>query len=81
MNKWDIRYSTGSKLDTYSALIQNFYSLETSPLPAVHITLNTGAVQGEEASVRAYVRYIGILIFCLDLIYFFSMQFTRWYYA
>lgn len=48
-------YSTGSNLNTYSALIQNFYSLETAPLPAVHVTLNTGIVEGEEAGVRAYV--------------------------
>lgn len=61
MNKWS-RYSTGSNLNTYSALIQNFYSLETAPLPAVHVTLNTGIVEGEEAGVRAYVRYAGVLI-------------------
>ncbi|KAF5363306.1 hypothetical protein D9756_000203 [Leucocoprinus leucothites] len=48
-------YSTGSNLNTYSALIQNFYSLETAPHPAVHITLNTGLVEGEEAGVKAYV--------------------------
>ncbi|KAF9448225.1 Mov34-domain-containing protein [Macrolepiota fuliginosa MF-IS2] len=48
-------YSTGSNLNTYSALIQNFYSLETAPHPAVHITLNTGIVEGEEAGVKAYI--------------------------
>lgn len=53
----DFRYSTGSNLNTYSALIQNFYSLETAPHPAVHITLNTGIVEGEEAGVKAYVRF------------------------
>lgn len=48
-------YSTGSSLNTYSALIQNFYSQETAPYPAVHLALNTGTEQGEEPSVKAYV--------------------------
>lgn len=50
------RYSTGSNLNTYSALIQNFYSHETAPYPAIHIALNTGTVEGEEAGVKAYIR-------------------------
>ncbi len=50
------RYSTGSNLNTYSALIQNFYSQETGPYPAIHIILNTGTDLGEEAGVKAYVR-------------------------
>ena len=53
---WGLRYSTGSNLNTYSALIQNFYSQETAPFPAIHIALNTGAELGEEAGVKAYVR-------------------------
>jgi len=48
-------YSTGSNLNTYSALIHNFYSLETTPHHAVHLTLNTGIVEGEEAGVKAYI--------------------------
>ncbi|EIM87911.1 Mov34-domain-containing protein [Stereum hirsutum FP-91666 SS1] len=48
-------YSTGSNLNTYSALIQNFYSHETAPYPAIHIALNTGTVEGEEAGVKAYI--------------------------
>ena len=52
------RYSTGSNLNTYSALIQNFYSQETAPYPAIHIALNTGTQVGEEAGVKAYVRLI-----------------------
>lgn len=58
---WNInisRYSTGSNLNTYSALIQNFYSHETAPYPAIHIALNTGTVEGEEAGVKAYIRYL-----------------------
>jgi len=48
-------YSTGSTLNTFSALIQNFYSQETAPYPAVHLALNTGTEQGEEPSVKAYI--------------------------
>ncbi|KAJ7791674.1 JAB1/Mov34/MPN/PAD-1 ubiquitin protease-domain-containing protein [Mycena olivaceomarginata] len=48
-------YSTGSNLNTYSALIQNFYSQETAPHHAIHVALNTGAEEGEEAGVQAYV--------------------------
>lgn len=52
------RYSTGSNLNTYSALIQNFYSHETAPYPAIHIALNTGTVEGEQAGVKAYIRCV-----------------------
>ncbi|KAJ3532138.1 hypothetical protein NMY22_g7863 [Coprinellus aureogranulatus] len=48
-------YSTGSNLNTYSALIQNFYSQETAPHPAILVSLNTGVEEGKEASVTAYV--------------------------
>lgn len=48
-------YSTGSNLNTYSALIQNFYSQETTPHQAVHITMNTGTQEGEEPGVKAYI--------------------------
>jgi hypothetical protein len=51
-----IRYSTGSNLNTYSALIQNFYSQETAPHQAIHVALNTGIEEGEQAGVKAYVR-------------------------
>jgi translation initiation factor 3 subunit F len=52
------RYSTGSNLNTYSALIQNFYSQETAPHQAVHVAVNTGVEEGEQAGVKAYVRYL-----------------------
>lgn len=55
-NFYPIRYSTGSNLNTYSALIQNFYSQETAPHQAVHVALNTGIEAGEQAGVKAYVR-------------------------
>ncbi|GBE79890.1 Mov34-domain-containing protein [Sparassis latifolia] len=48
-------YSTGSNLNTYSALIQNFYSQETAPHQAVHLALNTGIKEGEKAGVQAFV--------------------------
>ncbi|KAG5727931.1 Eukaryotic translation initiation factor 3 subunit F, partial [Termitomyces sp. T112] len=42
-------------LNTYSALIQNFYTQETTPNPAIHIAINTGVEEGERAGVSAYV--------------------------
>ncbi|CAK5275442.1 unnamed protein product [Mycena citricolor] len=48
-------YSTGSNLNTYSALIQNFYSQETAPHQAIHVALNTGIEEGIEAGVQAFV--------------------------
>ncbi|KAG9218809.1 hypothetical protein CCMSSC00406_0001077 [Pleurotus cornucopiae] len=48
-------YSTGSNLNTFSALIQNFYSQEIAPYPAIHVTLNTGVDTNEKAGVTAYV--------------------------
>ncbi|KAF7301960.1 Eukaryotic translation initiation factor 3 subunit F [Mycena indigotica] len=48
-------YSTGSNLNTYSALIQNFYSQETAPQQAIHVALNTGAEEDTEAGVHAFV--------------------------
>ncbi|KAI0832664.1 Mov34-domain-containing protein [Trametes gibbosa] len=48
-------YSTGSTLNTYSALIQNFYTQETAPHQAIHLSVNTGAEGGQQAGVKAYV--------------------------
>ncbi|KAF8914228.1 JAB1/Mov34/MPN/PAD-1 ubiquitin protease-domain-containing protein [Gymnopilus junonius] len=48
-------YSTGSNLNTYSALIQNFYSQETGPHQAIHVAVNTGIEEGQEAGVKAYI--------------------------
>jgi len=57
------RYSTGSNFNTYSALIQNFYSQETAPHQAVHLALNTGLEQGEGAGVKAYISSpVGIVV-------------------
>lgn len=50
------RYSTGSNLNTYSALIQNFYSQETAPHQAIHVAVNTGVEPGQEAGVKAFIR-------------------------
>lgn len=48
-------YSTGSNLNTYSALIQNFYSQETAPYQAVHLAVDTGVQEGGELGVKAFV--------------------------
>ncbi|KAG8690346.1 hypothetical protein FRC08_010558 [Ceratobasidium sp. 394] len=49
-------YSTGTDLNTYSALIQNFYSQETAPYQAVHVVLDTGIREGVKQGVKSYVR-------------------------
>lgn len=54
------RYSTGSNLNTYSALIQNFYSQETGPHQAVHVSLDTGVEPGQQAGVKGYIRFVSI---------------------
>ncbi|KAG8624568.1 hypothetical protein KVT40_007635 [Elsinoe batatas] len=49
-------YATSSELNTFSALIQNFYSQQgegTWPHPAVHLTCAT--VPGKDVEVRAYI--------------------------
>ncbi|KAF6762209.1 eukaryotic translation initiation factor 3 [Ephemerocybe angulata] len=48
-------YSTGFNLNTYSALIQNFYSQETAPHPAILVSVNTGVEEGQEAGVTAFI--------------------------
>jgi translation initiation factor 3 subunit F len=49
------RYSTGGSLDTYSSLIQNFYTQETAPAAAVHVVLDAGAAEGAPPAVKAYI--------------------------
>ncbi|KAE9975731.1 hypothetical protein EG327_008349 [Venturia inaequalis] len=49
-------YATSSDLNTFSALIQNFYSQQgdgTWPFPAVHLTVSTAP--GKEVEARAYI--------------------------
>ncbi len=49
-------YATASELDTFSALIQNFYGQQgdgTWPHPAVHLTVST--VPGQDIAVRTYI--------------------------
>ncbi|KAJ8518886.1 hypothetical protein ONZ45_g4115 [Pleurotus djamor] len=48
-------YSTGSTLNTYSALIQNLYSQETAPYPAIHVALNTGVEPDSKPGVTAHI--------------------------
>ncbi|EJD53968.1 Mov34-domain-containing protein [Auricularia subglabra TFB-10046 SS5] len=47
-------YSTGSKLNTTSALIHNFYTQQTAPHQAVHLTMTTG-VQDGTPGVKTYI--------------------------
>nr|POE52028.1 eukaryotic translation initiation factor 3 subunit f [Quercus suber] len=49
-------YATSSELNTFSALIQNFYSQQgdgTFPHPAVHLTVST--VAGQDVQANAYI--------------------------
>lgn len=49
-------YATSSELNTFSALIQNFYGQQgdgTWPHPAVHLTVST--IPGEDIETRAYI--------------------------
>lgn len=48
-------YSTGSELKNSSALLQNFFSEHVAPLQAVHVLVGTGAQQGEQLGVKAYI--------------------------
>jgi len=48
-------YSTGSDLNSYSALLQNFFSDQTTPFPAVHLLVGTGTQEGGELGVRAFI--------------------------
>lgn len=61
------RYSTGSDLNTYSALIQNFYSGETAPHQSVHLALDTGVQEGGQLGVKAFVRSVLSLFACLKI--------------
>src|ERR1700753_1078036 len=51
------RYSTGSNLNTYSALVQSFYSQETHPHQAILLSVDTGLQEGGSIGIKAYVRY------------------------
>jgi len=49
-------YATSSELNTFSALIQNFYSQQgegTFPHPAVHLTVNT--IAGQDVEANTYI--------------------------
>lgn len=47
-------YSTGDSLNTFSALIHNFYAQQSAPHHAVHLCMTTG-VQGDTPGVKAYI--------------------------
>ncbi|CAO3663837.1 unnamed protein product [Umbelopsis vinacea] len=49
-------YATGSELNSYSALIQDFYSGEVAPFQAVHLTMDTDlAVKGSHLWVSRHI--------------------------
>ncbi|KAF8311897.1 Mov34-domain-containing protein [Clavulina sp. PMI_390] len=48
-------YSTGSDLNSYSALLQNFFSDHTAPVQAVHLLVGTAAQKGSDLGVKAFV--------------------------
>ena len=51
-----IRYATHPTLNAYSALIQNYFSGETQPFPAVHITVDTElTAEGQGLGVKGWV--------------------------
>ncbi len=50
-------YATSPELNTYSALIQDFYSRETAPHQAVHLTMDT-SIDGSKASGLGIKSYI-----------------------
>ncbi|KAG8803324.1 hypothetical protein FRB91_009696 [Serendipita sp. 411] len=47
-------YSTGSELNNFSALFQNYYSNQTAPHQAIHLTVDTGD-QTREMAIKAYL--------------------------
>lgn len=50
------RYATSAELNPYSALIQNYFSAETAPFPAVHLTVDTAmTASGQGLGVKGYV--------------------------
>lgn len=59
LGKWataNFRYSTSPNVNSYSALIQDYFANETSPFPAVHITVDTSMTEsGEGLGVKGYV--------------------------
>ncbi|KAG8880070.1 hypothetical protein FRB97_001115 [Tulasnella sp. 331] len=49
------RYSTGGELDSITALIHNFYAVETGSNQAIHVLVNTGVQEEGKLGVKAYV--------------------------
>ncbi|KAF9972004.1 hypothetical protein BGZ73_004930 [Actinomortierella ambigua] len=47
-------YATGAELNSYSALIHDFYQKEVSSFPAVHLTMDT-ALTNERLGVKTYI--------------------------
>lgn len=62
------RYSTAPTPDVFSALIQNFFSAETAPYPAVHVTVDVSAEGNEEGlGAKGWVRCVRTLSTSFEL--------------
>lgn len=49
------RYATSATINPYSALIHNYFGQETSPFPAVHLTVDTElTASGDGLGVKGY---------------------------
>ena len=52
----NVRYATSSNLNSYSALIQTYFTSETSPYPAIHLTVDTDMqADGQGLGVKGWV--------------------------
>lgn len=47
-------YSTGAEINNFSALFQNYYSQQTAPHQAIHLTVDTGE-ENTELGIKAYL--------------------------
>lgn len=49
-------YATGPGISVYAALVQEFFSKATAPLPSVHLTLDTD-LTGNEMGIKTFISY------------------------
>jgi translation initiation factor 3 subunit F len=47
-------YSTGSEINNFSALFQNYYAQQTAPHQVIHLTVDTGE-HDTELGIKAYL--------------------------
>ncbi|KAI9295865.1 Mov34-domain-containing protein [Neoconidiobolus thromboides FSU 785] len=54
-------YATGSNLNTYSALIQDFYNSEAEPFGAIHLVMDT-SLKGDNLGTKTFIsKPVGIV--------------------